>query len=114
MLLSCGIAGGKWMIQLVAGFFLLKEKRWEFIRRIGLTCFAGSVILLPYCISSVMKLSDSGSFFLGSLIFSVASMILIYYWSVRKCQISLMWWAAWLACLALAISLQLTVVFHIL
>jgi hypothetical protein len=50
----------------------------------------------------------------GSLIFSVFSMILIYYWNIKKCQISLLWWAAWLICLALAISLQLTIVFHIL
>jgi hypothetical protein len=114
MLLSCVIAGGKWMIQILAGLALLHEKRWEFIRRIGFTCFIGSVILLPYCLSSVMKLSDSSGFFLASLIFSVATMILIYYWSVKKCRISWLWWIAWLLCLAIAVSLQLTVVFHVL
>ena len=114
MLLSCGIAGGKWMIQLLAGFILLNEKRWEFIRRIGCTCFIGSVLLLPYCISSMMRLSDSATFFLGSLILSVSTMIVIYYWSVRKCRISLIWWAAWLICLAIAVTLQLTIVFHVL
>jgi hypothetical protein len=113
MLLSCGIAGGKWMIQLLAGFMILHEKRWEFMRRIGFTCFIGSMILLPYCLSSVMKLNDSPEFFLASLIFSVAAMVLIYYWSVKKCGISLLWWGAWLICLAIAVSLQLTVVFHV-
>jgi hypothetical protein len=114
MLLSCGIAGGKWMVQLIAGFILLHEKRWEFIRRIGFTCFIGSFILLPYCLSSVMKFNDSSEFFLASLIFSVVTMILIYYRSVKKCRISLLWWIAWLLCLAIAVSLQLTVVFHVL
>jgi len=114
MLLSCGIAGAKWMIQLIAAFFLLQDKRWEFIRRIGFTCFIGSVLLMPYCISSVLKIGDSPHFFLGSLIFSVVFMIVIYYRSVIKCKISLRWWTTWLICLATAISLQLTIVFHIL
>jgi hypothetical protein len=114
MMLSCGIAGGKWMIQVAAGYLLLGDKRWEFLKRIGFTCFIGSVILLPYSISGSMHWNNSPRFFLGSLIVAVLAMILLYYNSVRKCRISLKWWLEWLVCLAIAISLQLTVVFHVL
>lgn len=114
MLLSCGIAGGKWMIQVVAGYLLLKDKRWAFLRRIGFTCFIGSVILLPYSVSGSFFAFADPSFFLGSLIVSVLTMIALYYRSVRSTGISLGWWFGWLLCLAIAISLQLTVVFHVL
>jgi len=40
-------------------------------------------------------------------------MILLYRNAVLKSQVSLGWWYFWLCCLALAISLQLTVVFKL-
>jgi len=113
MLWSCGIAGGKWMIQLVAAVVLLKEKKWDFIRRIGLVCLVGSFILLPFCFAASQNLADSTHFFIGSLIAAVCVMIYLYYRAVQQTMISLFWWFGWLICLAIAISLQLTLVFNV-
>ena len=112
-LLSCGIAGAKWGIQILAALLLLKEKRWEFIKDIGLTCFIGSVLLLPYAILSSAFGINGKNFFLASLLVAVATMILMYAISVRHSRLSKLWWLGWLVCLAVAISLQLTVVFHV-
>ncbi len=35
-ILSAAIAGGKWSIQTIATFFLLKAQRWLFLKNIGL------------------------------------------------------------------------------
>lgn len=113
MLLSTAVAGGKWGIQVVAGYLLLREKKWLFLKSIGRVCFAGSVILLPYVLLSILHIADGASFFVGSLAASVLTMIYAYYRAVRKTGISLRWWFAWLCCLAVAITLQLTVVFGV-
>jgi len=110
-LLSCGIAGAKWGLQILAALILLKEKKWVFIKDIGLTCFIGSLILLPYAIFSSAFGVNEKNFFLGSLLVAVAVMILMYAISVRHSRLSKAWWLGWLACLAIAIFLQLTVVF---
>jgi hypothetical protein len=112
-LLSCSIAGAKWGIQILLALFFLKSKKWPFLERIGFTCFIGSVILLPYYISSVAGINNSPTFFFGSLIVAVAVMIVQYYKSVVQLAIGIKWWGFWLACLAAAITLQLTVVFHV-
>ncbi len=112
-LLSCSIAGAKWTIQIVFAFLFLQGKKWKFIREIGLTCFVGSIILVPYSISSILHINDSGEFFLSSLIASVAVMIVLYFISVKKSRVPMLWWAGWMLCLAVAITLQLKVVFHI-
>ncbi len=36
--LSTGIAGAKWCLQISAAYFFLAQKRWGFIKNIGLTC----------------------------------------------------------------------------
>lgn len=113
MLWSCGIAGGKWMIQLFAAFIFLKDKKWDFISRIGFVCFVGSLILVPFCLAASFHLADQTWFFIGSLIVAVLGMIYLYYRAVRQTNLSLFWWTAWLICLAIAISLQLTVVFNV-
>ena len=112
MLLSCAIAGAKWAIQIGAAFLFLKEKRWPFIASLGFTCFVGSCVLIPFCINPIRDMMlDKG--FLYSLIASVAVMLVLYYRSVRAARISIGWYFLWLGCLAAAISLQLTVVFHV-
>jgi hypothetical protein len=111
MLLSTGIAGGKWLIQILAGLLLLKGKALRFLKEIGFVCFMGSCILIPYILSSMMGWSNDAGFFFGSLVVSVITMIILYYRAVKEMGISLLWWAGWLLCLAVAISLQLTVVF---
>jgi len=110
-LLSCGIAGAKWGIQIFAALLLLKENKWEFIKDIGLTCFIGSLILLPFAIFSSAFGINGTNFFLASLLVAVAVMILMYAISVRHSRLSKLWWLGWLVCLAIAITLQLTVVF---
>ena len=49
-LLSTGIAGAKWGLQIVVAYFLLSNKKWSFIKNIGSTCLVGSVLLLPYAL----------------------------------------------------------------
>jgi len=51
--------------------------------------------------------------FLASLIFAVLVMIGMYYKAVLQTAISTKWFWGWIACLAIAISLQLFVVFKI-
>ena len=113
MILSCSIAGAKWGIQIFAALFFLKDKKWLFVRKIGFTCFTGSAILLPYCFYSAGGSFDNNIFFIISLITAVITMIPLYYFIVKKCGVDLRWWLGWLLCLATAISLQLTVVFHV-
>lgn len=113
MLLSTAVAGGKWAIQVIAGYLLLREKNWLFLKNIGWVCFIGSCILLPYVLLSITGIASDARFFVGSLAASVLTMIYAYYRAVRNTGISLKWWLAWLCCLAAAISLQLTVVFHV-
>lgn len=114
MWLSTAVAGGKWAVQIIAAFFLLKDQRWIFIKNIGFVCFIGSCLLFPYVISSVTRISNDADFFVGSLIVAVAIMILLYYRAIKKSEIKISWWYFWLACLAIAVTLQLTVVFHVL
>lgn len=113
-LLSCSIAGAKWGIQIIAGLLLLQQKKWQFIKEIGYTCFIGSAILLPYFASSLLHFDNSAEFFIASLIVAVLSMIFLYYRAVKKCGLPVKWWLGWLACLAIAVTLQLTIVFHVL
>jgi len=112
MLLSTFIAGGKWAIQIILGFLFLRDKALPFLRKIGFVCLIGSLILVPFIISALAKWSDSGEFFFASLVAAVLVMIFVYYRSVRALQLQLRWWFFWLICLAIAIALQLTVVFH--
>lgn len=113
ILLSTAVAGGKWAIQVIAGYLLLREKKWLFLKNIGWVCFIGSCILLPYVLLSVTGIADDARFFIGSLVASVITMVYAYYKAVRNAGISLRWWFSWLGCLAVAISLQLTVVFGV-
>lgn len=114
MLLSTAIAGGKWAIQILLAALFLKSTRWVFIKNIGRVCFIGSCILLPYVLLSVMNIASDANFFVGSLVASVLVMICFYYKAILQSGVDIRWWFFWLACLATAITLQLTVVFHIL
>lgn len=112
MILSCSIAGAKWAIQIFAGLLFLGERKWLFIRNIALTCFVGSCILLPYCFTPVRSLLGESGFLL-SLIAAVAAMLFMYYVGVRRAGVATKWYFLWIACLATAVTLQLTVVFHV-
>ncbi len=111
MLLSCTIAGAKWGIQITAALFYLKDKKWEFIKRIAFVCLVGSCILLPYCLFGFIQTINKS--FLFSLMAAVIVMIALYYKSVLLLQVSTKWFWGWVGCLAIAISLQLFVVFNI-
>jgi len=112
-LLSTGIAGAKWGLQIVAACFFLTEKKWDFLKNMGITCLVGSVILLPYAIiASASKLNGAG-FFVGSLLIAVAVMIVLYFLNVLKVGLQKKWFWGWIFCLAIAITLQLTVVFSV-
>ena len=112
MILSGSIAGAKWMIQILAALFLLKEKKWDFVRRIGFVCFIGSAILFVYYIIDFLKLQLNGfSPFVVAIGLSVLVMIVMYYLAVKKTGISIAWFLGWMICLAIAILLQVFVVF---
>ncbi len=110
-ILSVGIAGAKWLVQIIAAIFLLKQ-RWLFIRKIATTCFIGALVLLPYCIFTTRE-SSHHKFFIMSLIGSVICMMLHYKRSLVSAGVPIGWWYSWLFCLAIAITLQLTIVFHV-
>ena len=112
MLHSACIAGGKWGIQIILALLFLKENALPFLRKIGFVCLIGSLILIPFIISAYFGFNNSGEFFFGTLIVAVVAMILTYYYAVKDLELSIKWWIFWLICLAIAITLQLTVVFH--
>ncbi len=108
MLLSGSIASGKWAIQIVTGLLLLDDKRWVYVSELAATCLLGSLTLLPYAI-----LSGGSQFFFGSLGVSILTMCVIIYLRLAQIGLSWRWKALWFTLLACAVSLQLTVVFHI-
>ncbi len=111
MLLSCTIAGAKWGIQIIAALRYLQVKKWEFLKRIGFTCFISSCILLPYCIFSFVRAAPYS--FLVSLVLAVLLMIVTYYKVVKQLCIASIWFWGWFCCLVMAISLQLFWVFSL-
>jgi hypothetical protein len=112
-LLSTGIAGAKWGLQIGAVYFFLADKKWEFIKNIGFTCLVGSIILLPYAIARVFFKIDNAQFFVYSLIVAVLVMIVLYFLNVQKLALPKKWFWGWICCLVIAITLQLTVVFSV-
>ncbi len=73
--------------------------------------FVGSCILLPYCFFDFIQTLDKN--FLFSLMAAVVVMIALYYKAVLQSQVSTKWFWGWVGCLAIAISLQLFVIFNI-
>lgn len=110
MILSCAIAGTKWGIQIVMAILFLHEAKWMFIKRIGLTCFVGSCLLIPYSLVDFIRAIPNS--FLFSLIIAVVVMVGMYYRSVKNMQLSSLWFWGWIVCLAIAISLQVFVIFN--
>ena len=113
-ILSCSIAGAKWMVHIIAALILLPVRGFYFIRQIANTCLTGSVLLLPFCIAGWCFDVHNNLFFLSSLIVAVAVMIVVYAIGVKKAGLRIRWWLAWLCTLTLAILSQLYFVFHIL
>ena len=112
-LLSTGIAGAKWGLQIAAAYFFLAGKKWEFIKNTGATCLAGSVVLLPYAIAASFSNTNNSSFFINSLLLAVVLMIGLYFLHIKRSGLSVKWFVGWIICLAIAIALQLTIVFSI-
>ena len=110
---SCGIAGIKWAIQIIFALVFLQGKKWNFIRNIGFTAFLGSLLLVPFSVSSFFGINVDSVFFVCSLIVSVLVMVFSYLISVKKSNVPSLWWAGWLFCLAIAITIQLKLVFNI-
>lgn len=112
MILSGCIAGSKWLTQIIAAFIFLKEKKWEFISRIGFVCFVGSLVLFVYYIFNFLPLPVGGfSQFVLSIGLSVLVMIEMYYKAVCSTGISIRWFWGWILCLAVAVMLQVKIVF---
>lgn len=112
-ILSAGIAGGKWGLQILLALIFLREKKWAFIYGISVVCMVGSIILLPYCLALISGFPDSPAFFVGSLIAAVFAMLVFYYQTVKKNEVGGQWFVFFAVALFIAVSLQLTVVFKI-
>ncbi len=112
-LLSTGIAGAKWSLQIAVAFFLLQEKKWRYIKNIGSICLVGSIILLPYAIVASCSNFNGGTFFVSSLLTAVVIMIILYFLNVKRLGLPMKWFWGWIFCLVVAITLQLTVVFSV-
>ena len=107
-MLSGAIAGGKWGIQLLLAAILLEEKRWSYFREMGMVCGIGSCMLIPYIL-----VGGSWAFFLGSLILCVFIMAWLVVSRLAAIGVTRRWVVLWFALLAVAVSLQLTVVFDV-
>jgi hypothetical protein len=112
-IMSTGIAGAKWGLQIAAAFIFLRNKKWEFVKDLGATSLAGSTVLLPYAIAATVSDNNSGLFFVNSLLLAVVLMIGLYFLHIRRSGLPLRWFGGWLICLGVAITLQLTVVFSV-
>gem|GEM_PF-408837 len=112
-IISCCIVGVNWNLQMIAALIFMDERRWVFLRNIGLTYLLGAIILLPYCISNLAGLENGTLFFVLSLIVSSAAMVVSYYYKVKKMKIGLGWFAGWFVCLTIAVVFQLLLVFDI-
>lgn len=109
MALSGAIAGGKWAIQLSLAWVLLGDQKWRYYREMGVICATGSMILVPYILSP-----GDGKYFLASLIACVAVMAVLICWKLPRIGVTKFWVLLWLGLLAIAVTLQLTVVFNVL
>jgi hypothetical protein len=107
MAFSGSIAGGKWALQILLGYLLLGEKRWLYIVQLATTCLIGSMILIPFAI-----LGGGPPFFFGSLVASVLIMAIDIRMRLWQIKLPTRWYLLWLGFLALAVTLQLTVVFR--
>lgn len=108
MVLSGLIAGGKWAIQMVAGWLLLGGRRWQYLRDLGTTCLAGSCVLIPFAL-----FPGPAAFFFGSLLACIIVMTGILIFLQRRAKLPWRWSGLWMILLASAVTLQLTVVFHV-
>ncbi|GAA5119784.1 hypothetical protein JIN84_21275 [Luteolibacter yonseiensis] len=109
MILSGSIAGGKWAIQILLGWLLLGAKRWIYIRELGIACLIGSLVLIPFSITSGAAL-----YFFGSLLASICAMGTTVVIRLKAAGFAWRWPALWFLLLSVAVTLQLTIVFHIL
>ena len=114
LILSLSVAGGKWIIQILAAIALLRKRRSSFIHGMGRVCLLGSLILVPYILSGWLEISNDPIFFFGSLMLAILVMVFRYHHEVSRLNLSLAWWYFWLFCLTTAVGIQMTVVFHLL
>lgn len=112
MLLSGTIAGGKWVIQILAALVFLKHKKFEFIRKIGEVCAIGSAILLTFYVVDYLPFSHEYNFIIP-IVLAVLVMIVLYFRAVISTKLNLKWFFGWILCLCIAVLLQLTIVFHV-
>lgn len=109
MILSGSIAGGKWAIQIALGWLLLGEKRWIYFRALAVTCLIGSLVLIPFAVTS-----GAAAYFFDSLLASICAMGITIILALKSIGFPWQWSALWFFLLSIAVTLQLTIVFHIL
>lgn len=107
-LLSGGIAGGKWAIQLSLAWFILGDKKWRYYKEMGTICAVGSSILIPFIIWP-----GGWEYFLSSLSASVLVMASLVCWRLQRIPLNKWWVLLWFGFLAIAVALQLLIVFRV-
>ncbi|TDG36865.1 hypothetical protein EZJ43_06180 [Pedobacter changchengzhani] len=112
MALSGAIAGGKWGLQIFMALIFVGFRKWEFVKEIGFVCLIGSLLLLTYYPIGFFGITN-GWQFIYALAIAVLGMIILYYRAIINNGFPIKWFIRWVCCLAIAIILQLTVVFHI-
>ncbi|TZF86316.1 hypothetical protein FW774_04515 (plasmid) [Pedobacter sp. BS3] len=108
MILVGSIAGVKWGIQVVAALTFLGKNKWLFIRHIGFACLIGSCLLFSYNLMSFLPFSRFIQS-IAAIYLSLIVTIILYYRAVRNTGIGIQWFWGWLACLIIAIMLQIVV-----
>lgn len=112
MVISGTITAVKWIILVVAALFFLEEKKWKFIRRIGVTCLIGSSLLFSYNLMYFLKLPLSGlaQLFL-SVVLSASVMITLYHLLVKEMVLPPLWFWGWIIALTIESIVQVVVFF---
>ncbi|MFZ2783847.1 MAG: hypothetical protein WAZ36_05560 [Sediminibacterium sp.] len=106
------IAAVKWLILVVAALFFLKEKKWRFIRRIGVTCLIGASMLFSYNLMYFLRLPLSGlSQFFLAVVLSASAMTTLYYLLVKEMSLPPLWFWGWIIVLAIEGILQMVIFF---
>lgn len=100
-------------MQILAALLFLGKRRASFIHGVARVCLLGTLMLIPYILSSWLEISNEPIFFFGSLVLAILVMVFRYHTEVSRLNLSLAWWYFWLLCLTIAVGMQATIVFKL-
>lgn len=112
ILLSNIVAAFKWVVITIAAMVLLKENKWIFIRRIAFACLAGSFAMFSIYAFRFIPVS-SWRQFTCTMALALLVMTVFAFKAVTDTQLSVKWFAVWMAIMILSVILQVKVVFDL-